>query len=182
MKKFLLIILTLGIPVIVSAQPQHTIVSAPAGSRYTGYQPEGEMVIPNGRIITPYGKCFPVAPHPYGLALSNDGTLAITANSGISPLSISILRNIHTEQPEIQQIPPTACDEGVLESVFMGLALSPDNTTAYVAGGQANKVYLFNMSNGEAKGSISCSQKTDLQVADHGYIGDLVITKDGRFL
>ena len=41
----------------------------------------------------------------------------------------------------MQQIPEGAqTDKGVLESVFMGLAISPDNRTIYVAGGQVNKV------------------------------------------
>jgi hypothetical protein len=33
-----------------------------------------------------------VAPHPYGLTLSMDGSIAVTANSGTNPISISILK------------------------------------------------------------------------------------------
>ena len=106
------------------AQKTEYVISSPSGSDVTHIDKSGISVIPNGRIITPAGKCFTVAPHPYGLALSNDGNIAVTANSGTSPLSITILRNLLSGNPEIQQIPPSPKgDEGVLASVFMGLAI-----------------------------------------------------------
>jgi YVTN family beta-propeller protein len=168
--------------VVNAQQPDYTI-SAPAAYRYTQIVKDGKTVIPNGRILTPAGNSFVVAPHPYGLALSNDGNIAVTANSGTNPLSITILRNIHSGNPEIQQVPPSpAGDKGVLESVFMGLAISPDNKVVYVAGGQANKVYLFDIATGESKGSVDCSFRDDKNDFTHGYIGDMTISSDGKLL
>lgn len=165
------------------AQPARSVITAPAGEEYVIIRPDGKTVIPNGRYISPAGKTLRVAPHPYGLAISNDGSIAITANSGTSPISISILKNIHSENPEILQIPDSPkSDAGVLESVFMGLAISPDNKTVYVAGGQTNKVYKFDISTGKSLGVIDCSFKNKQVDYSHGYIGDMVITKDGRFL
>ena len=54
----------------------------------------GKLIIPNGRIVRPYGKTVTVAPHPFGLTLSPDGRVAVTANSGFRPFSISIVRNL----------------------------------------------------------------------------------------
>ncbi|GAH15628.1 unnamed protein product, partial [marine sediment metagenome] len=71
-------------------------------------------------------------------------------------------------------------DKGVLASVFMGLAISPDNQTVYVAGGQENKVFLFDVTTGEQKGSIDCSYKSENIDYTHGYIGDLRLSKDGN--
>ena len=142
---------------------------------------EGETIIPNGRILTPAGKSIVVAPHPYGLTLSPDGNTAITANSGTSPLSVSIIRNIWSDQPEVQQVPPgPSTDRGVLASVFMGLAVSPDNKVAYVAGGQENRIYMFDLASGKKLGSIDCSFVSDTLDYSHGYIGDLVLSGDGR--
>ncbi|HCE56314.1 MAG TPA: hypothetical protein DER09_00610, partial [Prolixibacteraceae bacterium] len=122
--------------------PDPWVISAPAGDRFVTINKNGETVLPNGRIITPAGKSIVVAPHPYGLTLSPDGNTVVTANSGIRPLSISIIRNILSENPEVQQVPPGPdTDEGVLASVFMGLAVSNDNGVVYVAGGQENKIY-----------------------------------------
>ncbi|NOU46109.1 MAG: hypothetical protein HOO86_03500 [Bacteroidales bacterium] len=168
---------------VVNAQQTDYTISAPAAYRYTQIIEDGKTVIPNGRIVTPAGNSFVVAPHPYGLALSNDGNIAVTANSGTNPLSITILRNIHSGNPEIQQIPPSpAGDKGVLESVFMGLAISPDNKVVYVAGGQANKVYIFDIASGEPKGTIDCSFKDEKTDYTHGYIGDMTISHDGKLL
>lgn len=159
------------------------VVSAPAGNEITKINTEGKTVIPNGRYITPEGKSIVVAPHPYGLTLSPDGNIAVTANSGTNPISITIIRGILSKQPEVQQIPPgPATDKGVLASVFMGLAISPDNQTIYVSGGQENKIYLFDTRSGAKKDSIDCSFKSENADYSDGYIGDMKLSKDGKTL
>jgi YVTN family beta-propeller protein len=159
------------------------IISAPAGSEYTNINEKEKTVLPNGRYITPYGKSIITAPHPYGLTLSRDGNVAVTANSGTSPLSITIIRNLLSGSPEVQQVPPGAeTDEGILASVFMGLVISPDNQTIYVAGGQENKIYMFNVNDGEPKGAFDCSFVSEEVDYSHGYIGDLKLSVDGKTL
>jgi YVTN family beta-propeller protein len=157
------------------------ILSAPAGKEFTKINKNGKTVIPNGRFISPAGKSIETAPHPYGLTLSPDGNIAVTANSGTSPLSITIVRNIESQNPEVQQIPPgPSTEKGVLASVFMGLAISPDNQTVYVAGGQENKIYLFDVNSGTGIGEIDCSDVAEGVDYSHGYIGDLTLSKDGK--
>jgi len=159
------------------------VVSSPSGSQYTKINKSGRTVIPNGRYLTPYGKSIEVAPHPYGLALSADGTVAVTANSGISPISISIIKNLRSENPIVLQVPPgSSTDKGVLASVFMGLAISPDNKTVYVAGGQENKIYLFSVDTGAKLDSVDCSVAVNGEKTPDGYIGDMKLSKDGRYL
>ena len=159
------------------------IASAPAGEAFVKIDRNGKTVIPNGRIITPVGKTITTAPHPYGLTLSPDGNVAVTANSGTSPLSITVIQDVLSENPRIKQIPPgPSTDKGVLASVFMGLAIAPDNRTVYVSGGQENKIYLFDILTGKKIDSIDCSFKSqDVDYSD-GYIGDMVLSKDGKTL
>ena len=160
----------------------HVIVP-PVGEAYTEIVLHGKTVLPNGRVITPHGRSYQVAPHPYGLTLSHDGTIAVTANSGASPLSISIVRDLLSENPQIQQIPPGALtDEGVLASVYMGLAVSPDNSVVYVSGGQENCIYLFEASTGNPRGSIDCAGLTRARGSADGYIGDMVLSRTGLML
>ena len=166
-----------------SKEKELWIISAPAGNEFTKIDKNGKTVIPNGRYISPAGKSIITAPHPYGLTLSSDGNVAVTANSGTSPLSITIIRDILSGHPEVQQVPPGPSTEaGVLASVFMGLAISPDNQTIYVAGGQENKIYLFDVNSGDKKGFIDCSYKDDNVDYSHGYIGDMKLSKDGTKL
>ena len=163
--------------------PKLTIVSSPSGSQYTQINKNGKTVIPNGRFITPYGKSVEVAPHPYGLTLSQDGTVAVTANSGTCPLSISIIKNLKSGHPPVMQVPPGAShDRGVLASVFMGVAISPDNKIVYVSGGQENKIYLFSIGSGAKLDSVDCSISETGQKSPDGYIGDMKLDHDGRYL
>lgn len=183
MHKFFILAACFAITLAVTAQKQEYIISPPAGNRYTQIDKKGETIIPNGRIINPTGTCYTVAPHPYGLAISRDGNIAVTANSGIAPLSITILRNLNSGNPDIQQVPPGAStDKGVLASVFMGLAISPDNKVVYVSGGQENRIYIFDLSTGAKLDSVDCSINASGEDYTQGYIGDMVLNRDGSRL
>lgn len=185
LKNIIILIYSLIMSASCAQNARHNlkVVSSPSGSLYTQIDRAGETILPNGRIIKSYGKSIEVAPHPYGLTLSPDGTMAVTANSGISPISISIIRNLQSENPTVLQVPPgPSTDKGILASVFMGLAISPDNKTIYVAGGQDNKVYLFSSETGEKLGFADCSVDENGKKTPDGYIGDLKLSKDGHYL
>ncbi|MFM7429881.1 MAG: YncE family protein, partial [Flammeovirgaceae bacterium] len=157
--------------------------SAPAGDRYTKVNRAGETILPNGRIITPTGKQITVAPHPFGLTLSTDGKTIITANSGVGPFSISIISDYNTASPIVKQIPETLNPEkGLLEATFMGLAISPDGQKVFVAGGQQNRIYVFDLKTNKKLAEINCNKSFDGMDYSDGYIGDMVLSKDGSKL
>jgi YVTN family beta-propeller protein len=167
----------------IRRQGELTVLSAPAGNEYTAIHKSGTTVIPNGRLITPAGVSVETAPHPYGLAVTGDGDIAVTANSGVRPLSITIIKGLQSGHPTVMQVPPGAAgDGGVLASVFMGLAIAPDHRTVYVAGGQTNKVYAFSVEDGKKLDSADCSREISGIAYPDGYIGDMVLTKDGKYL
>ncbi|HKI45440.1 MAG TPA: bifunctional YncE family protein/alkaline phosphatase family protein [Balneolales bacterium] len=183
MKTFSLLTLVLFLAIGCSHEDQHWVISAPADTASTQIHQDAITVIPNGRLLTPLGHQITVAPHPYGLTLSPDGSVAVTANSGVRPFSISVIHNITGDDPQVMQIPPGARnDEGVLAAVFMGLTISPDNQTVYVAGGTENKIYIFNLNTGKRTGVIHCAMKEDGHDYTDGYIGDMVLSKDGSRL
>ncbi len=159
------------------------IVTAPAEGRYTEIDRTGTTVIPNGRLIRPVGQSVQVAPHPYGLTLSPDGSTAITSNSGVRPFSISIIRGIDTGELTVQQVPEGAqTDEGVLAAVFMGLAVSNDGSTLYAGGGQEGKVILFDLNTGDRIGDIDANSAFGGQNYEDSYLGDLVLSDDNSML
>ncbi len=159
------------------------IVSAPAGDQYTQINKNGQTIIPNGRILTPLGKQITVAPHPFGLVLSPDGKTIITSNSGVGPFSISIINDYNSTDPVVRQIPEgVKPDEGLLEAVFMGLAVTPDNQKVYVAGGQQNKIFIFDLNTQKKLGEINCNKSFDKSDYSDAYIGDMVLSKDGSKL
>jgi YVTN family beta-propeller protein len=165
------------------ANEHQWVTQAPAGNEYTHIDREGTTVLPNGRLITPRGRQIQVAPHPYGLVLSPDGSIAVTANSGVGPFSVSIIRNIAGEAPLVQQVPEGYHnDAGILASVYMGLAISPDNTKLYVAGGQEGKIFVFDLATGTPAGAINCDVLVDGVAYEDSYLGDLVMSADGKRL
>lgn len=171
---------------VVGCRPAQTpiwVVQPPAGEAYCSIDPSGKTVLPNGRHITPAGRTILVAPHPYGLTMSRDGRTLITANSGTQPLSISIIDSFMAGSPRVRQIPEgPATDRGILASVFMGLAVAPDQSTVYVAGGETNHIYLFDLVTGQKRDSISCAKVDSTGDFTDGYIGDLALSADGSTL
>ncbi|MEO0896738.1 MAG: alkaline phosphatase family protein [Bacteroidota bacterium] len=166
-------------------EPQSTnwVVGAPAGERYAQINPQGETIIPNGRVIKPYGNTLRIAPHPFGLALSPDGTYAITANSGTRPFSISVIKDVFGQHPQVKQIPEGALNnESLLEAVFMGLAVTPDNKKVYVAGGTSNKVFVFDLETGAKLDSVDGNKSFDGRDYTDGYLGDMALSSDGKRL
>ena len=156
------------------------IIQAPAGEAFTHKEVAGKAILPNGRMVKPAGTWLETAPHPYGLVLSPDNRFVVTANSGTNPISITIIKDPLTDHPRVMQIPEGAnTDRGVLASVFMGLAIDPESKYVYVAGGQSNLVFQFDLETGQKTDSISCV--TSSQTED-GYLGDLTISKDGTLL
>ncbi len=155
------------------------VVTSPAGNEYCRIDTTGESIIPNGRIVKPMGNTIRIAPHPYGLALSADGSVAVTANSGNRPFSVTLIRQPFSEVPQVQQIPEGhENNEQLLQDVFMGLAITRDSRQVWVSGGISNMIYLFDLNTGIRLDSINCSSPD----YPEGYPGDMVLTSDGHTL
>lgn len=183
MRKFMLL---LSVLFLISCSPSSRevwLALTPAGQRYCRIDTAGTTIIPNGRLLTPLGRQIRTAPHPYGLLLCPDGSTVITANSGTAPLSITLIRDALSASPRLEQIPPGVdTDKDLLSAVFMGLAVSPDLKMIYVAGGQDNRIYRFDFATGQPLAPIDCAALDGDRDYMHGYIGDMVLTKDGTTL
>ena len=161
------------------------LLAAPAGDRPTHINPSGETVLPNGRLITPEGVQVTVEPHPYGMALSPDGKVLVTANIGTWPFSVSIISALDSKAPEVRQIPavyPPKHSEVEPSSVYMGLAIAPDNHTLYVSEGDTGNIDVYDLENGQRSQVISFDG--DFQGRDyrHSFTGALAISPDGKLL
>ena len=159
------------------------IISPPASLEQTKIDRVGRTVIPNGRVITPRGRQVEVAPHPYGLVLSPDESIAVTANCGVRPFSVSVISDVLGETPAVRQIPKGFdTDEGVLASVYMGLAVSADNTTLYIGGGQEGQVVVMDLTQDTRTSGIEANGQSGGKSYEDSYIGDLTLSRDGRWI
>ena len=165
--------------------PSATSLRAPAGDRPTHIDPEGETVLPNGRLITPRGVQVKVAPHPYGLALSPDGQTLVTSNSGTAPFSVSIVTDLASPHPKVAQIPegfPPRDTESDPDSVYMGVAIAPDNQTLYVSEGNNGRVGIFDLATHKDLGALSADGAVEGKTYANSLTGELKLSPDGRWL
>jgi YVTN family beta-propeller protein len=152
---------------------------APAGERNTRAAPDGESVLPNGRLLTPTGRQIPTAPHPFGLALSADGSVLVTVNGGIVPFSLTVIRNPESDDPQVVQIPAkTETDTRRLPSAFLGAAIDTTRGLVYASGGDSGVVAVFSLATGARVVAIDLSTT---QYPD-AFTTDLALSPDGRFL
>ncbi len=157
---------------------------APAGDRPTHIDPSGETVLPNGRLITPEGVQVTVEPHPYGMALSPDGSLLVTANTGTWPFSLSII-NARATPPDVRQIPPgypPKHSDVEPSSVYMGLAIAGDNRTAYVSEGDTGKIDAYDLQTGVRSQVIDFDREFNGRAYRHSFTGALALSPDGKLL
>ncbi len=141
--------------------------------------------MPNGRLITPLGKKVKVAPHPYGLARSPDGRTLVTANSGTAPFSVSIITELESAEPRVEQIPPGFVpreEDPDPDSVYLGVAIGPDNRTLYLAEGNNGRVGIFDLVSHERLYSLSLDGTFEGEAYGYSLTGELKLSPDGRYL
>jgi YVTN family beta-propeller protein len=158
-------------------------LQAPAGDRPVKIDPAGDTVLPNGRLITPRGTHVKVAPHPYGIALSPDGKTLVTANSGTAPFSLSIITELQSAQPTVVQIPPDfKPPDADPESIYLGVAIAPDNRTLYASEGNNGCVGVWNLATHRRLASLSLDGDFQGKTYTHSLSGDLKLSPEGHRL
>jgi DNA-binding beta-propeller fold protein YncE len=158
-------------------------LSAPAGDRPAKKNPDGESILPSGRLITPLGRQVRVAPHPYGMALSPDGKILVVVSCGNKPYLFSILKDLASPHPQVTQIPPgMSSADSDPESIFLTAAIAPDNRTLYISEGDNGRIGVFDMVTRQRLDALS------LDGTDHGatykssLTGAIRLTRDGHRL
>lgn len=181
---FLLVAVLAGIPEITRVFPAGlALLHAPAGSRPTAINRNGETVLPNGRLITPLGVQVTVAPHPYGLAISPEGNVLVSVNSGTAPFSFSVIRGLAQARPSVTQIPAgIGLKDADPESVFLGAAIAPDQHTLYVSEGNNGHIGIFDPGTGKRLGFMAMDGIFGGQQYQNSLAGDLRLSSDGKRL
>ena len=158
-------------------------LQAPALDRPVKMDPSGETILPNGRLITPLGSQVKVAPHPYGLALSPDGKTLVTANSGTHPFSVSIISQLDSREPQVVQIPPGFKPaDADPDSVFLGVAVGPDNRTLYLSEGNNGRIGIFDLVTHQRLYSLSVDGTFQGKTYGHSLTAALQLSPQGRRL
>jgi YVTN family beta-propeller protein len=112
-------------------------VAAVAATRLTaGPRPDGTGVTTVGWQVTPAGRQVTVGDRPLGLGLSPDGATLLVSNGGQSTQSLAVLDPATAAVRQTLPYPPP-------QSLFVGVAWSPDGTRAYASGGAQDEVRVY---------------------------------------
>ncbi|HVK05367.1 MAG TPA: bifunctional YncE family protein/alkaline phosphatase family protein [Armatimonadaceae bacterium] len=162
------------------AAPSPAFAEPPAGERTARTDRKaGTAILPSGRLVTPRGRTVTVAPHPYGLALSPDGSLLAVVSSGTGPFALTLIST------SAGSAPPrviTAAREPEFKSTYRGVAVAPDNRTVYVSGGNDGRVHVFDAATGRRTGSIPLDGELGGAKVEGSLPSALALTRDGRTL
>src|SRR5262245_42316269 len=165
--------------------------SAPAGNRpaTTSTLIDGVKVavLPNGRLLTPAGVEVNVqAPKPFGMALSPNGAMLATLNSGAGPFSLTLISDVTGAAPVVRRVDVNAS--------FMGVIFSADSRRVFLSGGENGNIWIADADAGRIVGSVNLNgaahpldrpldvRATPVQRFKGAFPGNMALTGDGRFL
>ncbi|QOY85960.1 bifunctional YncE family protein/alkaline phosphatase family protein [Paludibaculum fermentans] len=154
----------------------------PAGIRPAARRPGAESVLPGGRMIAPLGRQFMTGPGAYGIAISPDGKIAVSANGGRGNFSLSFL-DMTSEPWQVRQVNAQRKedkgddDDKDWRSVFMGLAFVEDRRL-FVSEGGSGQVRLVSAPGGRTLEVLQLNQGS----WKDSYSGDLAYDSDKRLL
>lgn len=156
--KFALILLLI-IPLPSFAQKSYVTLQVPGRAQFCQIDTGrggfgGRAVLPSGRYVTPAGHVTRITSDPFGMAISPDGSRAITLHEN----AVTVV-DLKTDATRWQAIRIPGYGSGnpspVAKGSFLGIAFAPDNRTAYLSNGDAGRVIVFDTETRQVTDSIS---------------------------
>lgn len=144
---------------LIGAAPLPTVYTAPAGSRPAGAPRAArpyDVILPNGRVVSPVGKSVVVGMNALGVTLTPDGKYAIVSNddererSAISRIVPGVEGGYTLTVINTATMGVTDVYRGAHESFFAGVAALKDpahlrQTLVLAAGGPSNTLHFLQL-------------------------------------
>ncbi|WP_375447960.1 phosphoesterase [uncultured Fibrella sp.] len=132
------------------SQRTYPTLQVPGRAAYCRIDAAGKSVLPSGRYVTPAGQTIRITNDPFGLALSPDGSKAVTLHDGV----LTVL-DTRTGQPT--RIPDYTgkIPSPVGGATFLGIAFAADGRTTYLSNGDKGRVIVFDTETLRKTDSIS---------------------------
>ncbi len=151
--KLALILTCLAFPTF--AQKTHVTLQVPGRAQFCQIDTGrggfgGRAVLPSGRYVTPAGHTTRITSDPFGLAVSPDGSRAITLHeNAVTVLNLKSRQAIRV--PDYGSKNPSPVAKGS----FLGVVFAPDSRTAYLSNGDAGRVIVFDTETRQVMDSIN---------------------------
>lgn len=142
-----------------------------------GPSSDGTASTPTGQRVTPWGTQTVLGDLPLNSALSPDGRHLLVTNNGQGTQSLQL---VDAADHEVEQTLPYTSPE----ALYMGLAWSPDGTTAYASAAANAKIrtYSFDGSRLTEGASLALPTKTPEGKALNLYPAGLAVSPEGTRL
>ena len=151
---------------------------APAGVRPASRISDTEAILPGGRLVRPLGRQFATGPGPFGIAVSPNGNLVVSANGGPDRFSLTALDRQNdawtprqlVAPPKPRRGPGEPAEEDDWHSVFMGLAFHGDEEL-FLSEGDSGRVRVIDPRSGAKRYTLNLNQGG----FEDSYTGDLAL-------
>lgn len=185
---------------LFGAAPLPTIYTAPAGSRPAGAPNPARpynIILPNGRIVSPVGKSVVVGMNALGVTVTPDGKYAIVSNDderesgAVSGIVAGVRGGYTLTVVNTASMRVTDVFRGEHEAFFQGIAALkdpryPSQTLVLAAGGPSNMLHFLELDRlgklHESGAPLAMPLATDQRFASsgHAYPGWIALAPDHR--
>ncbi len=178
LKSLLFLIFFLGVFCgSVFSQKKVDLLTAPAGDKFTKINQSGISILPSGRLVKPAGSSLLITDGPYGMALSPDGTTAVTLHNGVFTI-IDVMSMAATRVPSYDKKLKSPLSKGS----FLGVAFAKDSKTIYLSGGDNGAVISYDIQKLTRLDSISLNGVVSGKEYVDSFTSDLILNESNNEL
>ncbi|MCX6204872.1 MAG: phosphoesterase [Bacteroidetes bacterium] len=157
----------------LTAQKEVDILQVPAIQAFCTINPNGESVLPSGRIVSPAGQLLRITHDPFGMKLSPDGSKIVTLHDGVFTLiDVNSLDAIRVPSYDKKIKSPFS------NGSYLGLAFTRDSKKIFLSGGDNGAVILYDLEKMETVDSISLNGIVKGVRFEDSFTSDLVLNQD----
>ncbi len=154
-------------------QKKVSILTVPAGNKYSEINQKGISILPSGRYIAPAGQTIRITHDPFGMAVSPDGKKAVTLHNGVFTV-IDLASMDHTRIPDYSGKIKSPLSNGS----FLGVAFASDSKALFLSGGDNGAVIIYDIENFNRLDSISLNGRINGEEFDDSFTSDLILNQN----
>ena len=119
-------------------QQKISYLSVPGFQQYASINPKGRSILPSGRYVQPAGKTIRITNDPFGLSIAPNDSIAISMHE--NAITLINLKSLSSKRiPDYNKKNNSPLKDGS----FLGIAFHPKLNIAYLSGGDAGTVIIY---------------------------------------
>ncbi len=149
------------------------VLQVPGKDQFCKVDVNGVSVLPSGRYATPVGEFLRITHDPYGMAISPNGSKAVTLHNGVfTIIDLATLNTVRVPSYDKKIKSPLSSGS------FLGVAFSADSKKVYLSGGNNGAVIVYDVEKLEILDSYSLDGIIDGVDYQDSFTSDLLLNID----